>query len=145
MALLGRNKPPYKEWKLEELNYTVHSPVIRPVGDELWVAGRAFSEQLPPSMLPPEPSPEKIASLARQDERLAKSPQDWHTAIWRIVGDQLEPILVLPSRGDNAYPGMVVEEDRLLISYYSQHDVDNGPTPKPGEYASEIYLAEIIK
>ena len=143
MALLGRNEPPYKGWKLKELNYTVHSPVIRPVGDALWVAGRAFTEQLPPSMVPPEPSPEKIESLTRRDERLAKSPQDWHTAVWRIVGDQLEPILVLPSRGDNAYPGMVVEKDRALICYYSQHDVDEGPEPKPGEHASEIYLAEI--
>ena len=29
------------------------------------------------------------------------------------------------------------------VSYYSQHDVDNGPKPKPGECSSEIYLAEI--
>jgi len=27
--------------------------------------------------------------------------------------------------------------------YYSQHDVDNGPKPKPGERSSEIYLTEI--
>lgn len=143
MAYLAESKPPYQDWKLTELNYTVHCPVFRPVGDELWVAGRAFTEQLPPSMLPPEPSPEKIESLTRRDARLAKTPQDWHTAIWKLVGDHLEPILVLPSRGDCGYPGLVIKEDRVLMSYYSQHDVDEGPKPKPGEYASEIYLAEI--
>ena len=141
-ALLAQSKPPYKKWELKQLNYTVHSPVIRPVGDELWVAGRAFGKQLPSSMIPPEPPKEKIEALARLDERLAK-PQEWHVVLWRLVGDRLEPILVLPSRGDNAYPGMVVETGRVLVSYYSQHDVDQGPKPKPGEHASEIYLAEI--
>ena len=38
---------------------------------------------------------------------------------------------------------MVLEEDRLLMSFYSQHDVDEGPKPRPGEHANEIYLAEI--
>ena len=144
MALLGQSSPPYKEWKIKKLRYTVHCPVLRPVGDELWVAGKTITTQFPQSVeIPPEPSPEKIASLTRRDERLAKTPQDWHTAIWRLVGDRLEPILVLPSRGDCGYPGLVVEEDRVLMSFYSQHDVDEGPTPKSGEHASEIYLAEI--
>lgn len=29
------------------------------------------------------------------------------------------------------------------MSYYSQHDVDQAPESKPGEIASDIYLAEI--
>jgi len=95
--------------------------------------------------IPPEPSPEKIASLARRDERLAKTPQDWHTVIWRLSGGYLDPLLVLPSRGDCGYPGLVVEEDRVLVSFYSQHDIDAGPTPISGECANEIYLAEIAR
>ena len=71
------------------------------------------------------------------------TPQDWHTAIWRLVGDHLEPILVLPSRGDCGYAGMVVEEDRVLTSFYSQHDVDEGLTPRPGVIPSEIHVEEI--
>ena len=94
-------------------------------------------------MVPPAPPPEKIESLTRRDGRLAKTPQDWHTAIWKLVGERLEPILVLPSRGDCGYPGLVVEADRVLMSFYSQHDVDEGPKPRPGEHANEIYLAEI--
>ena len=144
MAYLAESEPPYTDWKLTKLNYTVHCPVFRRVGDELWVAGKTITAQFPSSVaIPPEPSAEKIASLTRQDERLIKTPQDWHTAIWKLVGDRLEPILVLPSRGDCGYPGLVVEEDRVLMSFYSQHDVDEGPKPKHGEHASEIYLAEI--
>ncbi len=144
MGYLARSEPPYSDWTFTELNYTVHCPVIRTVGDELWVAGKTITAQFPSSVeIPPEPSQEKIASLTRQDERLAKTPQDWHAALWRLVGNRLEPVLVLPSRGDCGYPGLVVEEDRVLMSYYSQHDVDEGPTPRPGEHASEIYLAQI--
>ena len=145
MSYLSESEPPYRDWQFKELNYTVHCPVFRPVGDELWLAGKTITAQFPSSVeIPPEPSPGKIASLTRQDARLAKTPQDWHTAIWRLVGDHLEPILVLPSRGDCGYPGLVVERNRVLMSYYSQHDVDEGPRPKPNETANEIYLAEIV-
>ncbi len=144
MSHLSQSAPPYADWETSQLNYTVHCPVMRPVGDELWVAGKTITAQLPSSVeVPPEPSPEKIASLARQDERLAKTPQDWHTVIWRLRGGYLDPLLVLPSRGDCGYPGLVVEEDRVLMSFYSQHDIDAGPTPVDGENANEIYLAEI--
>ncbi|MFH1008863.1 MAG: hypothetical protein V1800_15415 [Candidatus Latescibacterota bacterium] len=105
MALWGRNTPPYTEWQLQALNHTVHSPVIRPVGDTLWVAGRALTEQLPACMVPPEPSPEKIAALALRDGRLTKTPQDWHTAVWRLVGDHLEPVVVFAQQGGYGVSG----------------------------------------
>ncbi len=142
MALLARSAPPYTEWKVKELSCSIHSPVIRPVGDELWVAGRASGEQLPHSLLPPAPDSDKIEALARRDERIA-NPQDWFTALWRLTENDVEPILVLPSRGDNAYPGMVAEKDRVLISYYSQHDADKSPEPRPGEKVSDIFIAEL--
>jgi len=46
--------------------------------------------------------------------------------------------------GDCGYPGMMVEKDRILLSYYSQHDVDQAPKSKPGEIANDIYLAEVV-
>jgi len=45
--------------------------------------------------------------------------------------------------GDCGYPGLVVEKDRVLMSYYSQHDVNQARNPSPGQIASDIYLAEI--
>ena len=46
---------------------------------------------------------------------------------------KLEVALVLPSSGDNSYPGMVKQGNTLLVSYYSCHQ-DN---------KSSIYLAKI--
>jgi hypothetical protein len=142
-AYLAESKPPYTDWKVSGLEYTNHCAVCKQVGDEFWIAGKAPTAQFPPSVeIPPGPTREKIAALVWRDGRLCKAP-DWHTAIWRFVDGKLDPILVFPSAGDCGYPGMVVEEDRVLISYYSQHDVDNGPEQKPGECPNEIYLAEI--
>ena len=61
----------------------------------------------------------------------------------RMVGSsasspQRQPLLAACGRS-----GMVVEEGRILISFYSQNDVDEGTEPTPGEVANEIYLAEI--
>ena len=143
MAYLAESEPPYTDWEVSELEYTLHCAVCKRVGDELWIAGKAPTAQFPPSVaVPPGPTREKMAALAWYDGRLCKTP-DWHTAIWRFVDGKLEPILVFPSGGDCGYPGMVVEKDRVLMSYYSQHDVDNGPAPEPGECPNDIYLAEI--
>ena len=76
MALLAEAHPPYTDWKLTELNYTVHCPVIRPVGNELWIAGKTITAQFPSSVeIPPEPSKEKItAGLARGDLAPERQP-----------------------------------------------------------------------
>ena len=143
MACLAESEPPYVNWELTELEYTVHCAACQRVGDEIWVAGKAPTEQFPSSVeIPPAPTREKMAALAWRDGRLCKTP-DWHTAIWRFVDGRLEPLMVFPSGGDCGYPDMVVEENRVLVSYYSQHDVDNGPDPSMGECPNEIYLAEI--
>ncbi|RKY65179.1 MAG: hypothetical protein DRQ02_10555 [Candidatus Latescibacterota bacterium] len=73
---------------------------------------------------------------------MSKEP-DWHTAIWRFIDRKLEPIVVFSLVGDCGYPGLVVEKDRVLMSYYSQHDVNQARNPSPGQIASDIYLAEI--
>jgi hypothetical protein len=48
------------------------------------------------------------------------------------VKHELSTVLPLPSAGDTSYPGMVVEGERLWLSYYSSH-----------EGSSAIYLAEL--
>ena len=73
---------------------------------------------------------------------MSKEP-DWHTAIWRFIDRKLEPIVVFSLVGDCGYPGLVVEKDRVLMSYYSQHDADQTAESKPGEIANDIYLAKI--
>lgn len=54
------------------------------------------------------------------------------TAISRMTRDKLEPVLDLPSGGDNSYPGLVWRDGRLWVSYYSSH-----------EGKTSIYLAQV--
>ena len=46
---------------------------------------------------------------------------------------QLQELLILPSKGDNSYPGLIMKNQHLWVSYYSSHQ-DN---------KSCIYLAKI--
>ena len=50
----------------------------------------------------------------------------------------LFPVIMLPSDRDNSYPGLLVRDDELWISYYSSHDCKKYLR----DWAS-IYLAKI--
>ncbi len=55
----------------------------------------------------------------------------------RVIGPltdrgQFTPAITLPSGGDTSYPGLLVHEGRLWVSYYSSH-----------EGKTSIYLARI--
>ena len=54
------------------------------------------------------------------------------TVLARMTRDRYEPVLTLPSGGDNSYPGMVLHDGLLWMSYYSSH-----------EGKTSIYLAKI--
>jgi hypothetical protein len=54
------------------------------------------------------------------------------TVVARMTRDRYEPVLNLPSGGDNSYPGLVWHEGQIWMSYYSSH-----------EGKAAIYLARI--
>ncbi|MFN2129977.1 MAG: glycoside hydrolase family 172 protein [Anaerolineae bacterium] len=54
------------------------------------------------------------------------------TVLSRFGPETYDPVLVLPSGGDNSYPGMAWHDGTLWLSYYSSH-----------EGKASIYLAEI--
>lgn len=58
--------------------------------------------------------------------------QKAETVLARLTLDRYEPVLTLPSGGDTSYPGMVMHEGLLWMSYYSSH-----------EGKTSIYLAKI--
>lgn len=41
---------------------------------------------------------------------------------WRGDDGAWETLATLPSGGDTSYPGLVIDDDRLLVSYYSSHE-----------------------
>ena len=99
-SLLYISKPPYEEWSCVDLKAMIHCPALCESGGQVYVAGRRDST----APWIPQHSP-------------AGS-----TGIFRLDHNGVEPVLALPSDGDAAYPGLLsLEDDRLIVSYYSQH------------------------
>lgn len=92
-ALLGVSKPPYTRWTWKDSGHYFGGPNFVVCGGQWWAAGRWLDS-----------GPAKTV-LARAD----------------FERGTLEPVLDLPSGGDTSYPGMVVEDGTLWMSYYSSH------------------------
>jgi hypothetical protein len=99
-SLLYISKPPYEDWEIVDLEAMIHCPAMCESGGKVYVAGR-------------------------RDTNTPWNPQDsppGNTAIFLLDRNGVTPVFALPSSGDAAYPGLIsLEEDRLIISYYSQH------------------------
>ncbi len=98
-AQLGYAKPPYKQWRWIDLKYYIGGPAMLKLSDgRIIVGSRLWSKDRGP-----------ITCLSELHLDLKNS------------NAKLEPILELPSAGDNSYPGMVEHDGNLYIAYYSQH------------------------
>jgi hypothetical protein len=103
-GMWGRSKAPYKEWTWSSVGTRVEGPDFIALENNLLVLGtRNRDRKL------------RTTSLFAGDRS-----GDFHK------------ILVLPSGGDNSYPGFVSRDNKLYVSYYSSH-----------EGKASIYLAEI--
>lgn len=100
---IGRSSAPYKHWTWHKTEHRLGGPNFIVLDNgTLWAASRDFS-----------------SGEAR-------------TALARMAPNAYEPVLTLPSGGDNSYPGLVWHDGLLWMSYYSSH-----------EGRSSIYLARI--
>jgi hypothetical protein len=102
LAVIGSSMPPYTDWTWRE---------VMPLGGPQFV------------ILPDG------AMLA--GGRLYQKP-DNKTYLFAMTRDSLEPVLELPSSGDSSYPGMVLHDGVLWVSYYSSH-----------EEKTAVYLAKV--
>lgn len=103
-AQLGTSVPPYTDWRWKSLGQYVGGPALKQLPDGRHiVAGRRLN------------GPAK-------------------TVLWQLDPNtaQLSELAVLPSGGDTSYPGLVLHDDMLWMSYYSSH-----------EGKTRIYLAKI--
>lgn len=94
-AVLGVASAPYLDWTFDPLPESIGGPnlVRSPLGDGWLVAGR------------------------RRDAEGART-----VVWWRGDEGGWETMAVLPSGGDTSYPGLVLDDHRLLVSYYSSHE-----------------------
>ena len=100
-ALIGTSQPPYKDWMWKDCGHCLGGPnfLILPNGN-MWAAGRVYIENADDS----------------------KGYTEGDTAMGLLTEKAFQPLLFLPSAGDNSYPGMVYQEGSLFISYYSSHE-----------------------
>lgn len=93
-ARIGRAEPPFSDWVFAELPVHVGGPELLVLDDgRMLAAGRLHTDEGP------------------------------RTAIGEVTLDgSWRSLCTLPSGGDTSYPGMVLEGDRLLVSYYSSHE-----------------------
>ncbi|WP_088330426.1 hypothetical protein [Lacimicrobium sp. SS2-24] len=93
-AQLGMAKPPYRRWQWQDLGVYLGGPTMLGLDQErALVSGRVWTEQGPRT------------ALLRLNLRSAR----------------IKLITLLPSAGDNSYPGMVIKHNALYVSYYSSH------------------------
>ncbi len=104
--VVGHSKPPYKKWSFHKMKTKIGGPnFIRLPNGSLWGSGRLYG-----------PDNKRTPVLAR------------------MTRTSYDPVLALPSGGDNSYPGLVwnPDDNLLWMSYYSSH-----------EGKTSIYLAKI--
>lgn len=110
-AQLCRSRSPYTDWNCTNLDRHIGGPLLTRWGEHILVGGRKHTDDGPV------------------------------TALYELVGTELEEIAVLPSGGDNSYPGFVeLGPERALLSYYSSHEGSG-----TGLAPSSIYLATLEK
>ena len=109
-AELCRSRPPYTDWTREDLGRYIGGPLLTMWNGRFLVGGR---RKLPGGSAV--------------------------TALYWLDGERLEELAVLPSGGDNSYPGFVaLDRRRGLVSYYSTHEKDAAGKP-----ITAIYLADL--
>lgn len=111
-AYIGVSEPPFTKWQFNPLRFSVGGPEMAVLPDgSLVIGGRASFED-----------------------------GDNKTCLWQgnAEGD-FELWKILPSGGDNSYPGFLVEDDKLVVVYYSSHEL----TFSDGRSRAGIYLSEV--
>ncbi len=108
-AQLVRSKVPFSEWTRKDFPFYIGGPHLAKWGDRYLVGGRRNSKDGP------------------------------KTGLYWLVGDELKSFAILPSGGDNSYPGFVAFDDKHgIVSWYSSHEKDG-----EGKTITAIYMADL--
>ena len=112
LAYLGVSEAPFTQWSFRPLRFQIGGPEMAVLPDgSLIVGGRAYFES------------------GETKTCLWKGNAEGDFEVWKI----------LPSGGDNSYPGILVEDGELKVVYYSSHEL----TRPDGHPRAGIYLARI--
>lgn len=136
-------KPPYTDWRLQDLGESIPAPRLVVAGGREYVIGRQHLRE--PGSSGGQDRPGGSGGTGGTSGPGDADPGrivERRTSIWRVEEDGVVHVLDLPSGGDTSYVGAVQHEDgALLLSYYSQHEVETGE--KHFLYPANIYLARV--
>ncbi len=118
---------PYTSWEKAHTGLYIQAPRVARVGGAAILVGRDTV------------APFKPAEIEAANRRIT-------TCIYLIddEGREVQKLITLPSGGDTSYAGIVADEDRVAVSYYTQHrhmerhtsmDTRHGP--------AEIFIATV--
>ena len=108
MGVMARSEAPYTQWEYEKLDFRLGGPNFLFTEDQKWIVGSRVHAR------------EVHTGIFKQDEK-----------------GKLRELIKLPSGGDNSYPGMLIYNGVLYVSYYSSHE------GKASIYFTEIPLSYI--
>jgi hypothetical protein len=95
-AMIGVAQPPYQVWKWTETKHFTGGPNFLVLPDGRMIGGGRWYEN--------------------GEHKSAR------TAIGPMSPSDYQPLLVLPSGGDNSYPGFAYQDGLLWVLYYSSHE-----------------------
>ncbi|MGI6087798.1 MAG: sialidase family protein [Kiritimatiellia bacterium] len=122
-----QSAPPFTDWKrIVIVPKIIQAPHVFTVGSQVFLSGRE------------RPDYQKTADAKKPSFGLHR------TKIWKVGADvSIEEALELPSSGDNAYTGTVVNPDGTVwMSYYSQHETGASGTWR-SVAAADIFIAHL--
>ena len=95
MGMIAKSQPPYNQFTYHKMTMRLGGPnfLFSPDGKRLFIGSRLYSPGL----------------------------HETGIVITDLDGKILRTIK-LPSKGDTSYPGMVIHDGKLWVSYYSSHE-----------------------
>lgn len=93
LGVFAQSKAPYKKWEFQKLDIRLGGPNF----------------------------------IFNEENRRILGTRLYEPDVYTAILNEVEPgkfkeVLHLPSAGDNSYPGMVLHNDELWVSYYSSHE-----------------------
>lgn len=122
--IIKSSEPPFTHWgEAITMGQIVQGQNIKKVDGRLFMAGRFKAGN------------DRLSTVFEPREAI-------RTKVWVHEEGHWVDYVTMPSGGDTSYPGIVpIGDNRMLMSYYSQHEYLNKDGFKDSESASDIFLA----
>lgn len=125
-TLLAWADPPYTAWtKTRSQTSRLDGPALFAYDGQVYAAGRF--------------DPEGLERWFGMSSVLGRK----RTALYRVTPDELVRLTDLPSSGDTSYPGVVLKDGDLYISYYTNNTTRDYPWAAGLILPSDIMIARI--